>query len=504
MLKPMVLEKNIIKKMLVEVETSSLTEAYYFKNNLDVFFRDEIYPEIDVLFQGLESDIKGNILRFDKVPLEINVSNKDSLPEIKSLLIRKLKDVILSNKIHGSSIQKKTLKTKENEVNAVIYFLEKGIYPWWFSSDKLKDPDLLNRVINDSLFTAKLQAILRSENTQKRLVYQLNDQEIGKVVLALSKSTKTVKITSFNSVISTAIRMDFWTLIFNQLSRPNYRIYSTELTALIKQISNVSDSKSKGFEIDKDIVFQRIIPFIELCNKLTNVPVVFENSITNSINLIPSKGKSLADTLNHNLEIINKIESTAIVFNQKTELVKMEILERSEPIKTPEVLEEGLIVQNAGLALLHPFLKPFFENLGFLSEEKTIIKDRIPEVLTSLYFLATKQESPSEHELLCEKFLCNIPFEEAVLPVKKLSLIQKEACEEMLSAALSHWPALKTKNIDALRSEFLMREGKITVNPEREKLFIQRKTQDILLEQLPWSLGIMKFPWKRNIVFLEW
>lgn len=500
----MVLEKNIIKKMLVEVETTSLTEANYFKDHLDVFFRDEIYPEIEVLFERLESDINGNILRFDKIPLEINISNKNSLTEIKPLIISILKEVISSNKNHGSSIQKKSLKTKENEINAVIHYLEKGNYPWWFSPEKIKEKNLMNRLIDYPLFTSNLQPILRFENVQKRLVYQLNDKEINKVVFAISKTSKDAQRSNPISAIRTDFRMDFWKLIFNQLSKPNSRLYVIELKALIKRVLNLSDSKIQSVEIDKNLVLQSILPLIELGNALTNEPVVVENPVTNSIDLISSKSITSEDTLKHNLAIIHKIESTSVIFNEKTELIKKESPELIEPKKIAEVLEEGIIVQNAGLVLLHPFLKPFFENLGFLSEEKILLKDKIPEVLASLYFLATKQEGASEHELLCEKFLCDIPFEEAVLPVKKLSLKQKEACNEMLGAALSHWPALKTNNIDALRSEFLMREGKIIANAEREKLFIQRKTQDILLDQLPWSLSLMKCPWKKNMVFLEW
>ena len=74
----------------------------------------------------------------------------------------------------------------------------------------------------------------------------------------------------------------------------------------------------------------------------------------------------------------------------------------------------------------------------------------------------------------------------------------------MLSAVLKHWTALKSSNIDVLRSEFLMREGKISIKKDKTNLFVQRKTQDVLLEKLPWSLSFFKLPWIKHMTSLEW
>lgn len=500
----MVLEKNIIKKLNIEVETTSLADAFYFKDHLDAFFRNEIYPEIETILDKLQIEISSDILRFDSIPLEINISSKDSLNDIKPLILNKLINYIKVDVTQTRIVKSSSVKLKENNLNAALFFLKNGRCPWWFSIRKNTVKTLLKSALKDPNIGSKLRPILTSKNVQKRLVYQLNNETLSELVLAILKQPKNNQNSLDFSAITKGNRMGFWKLVLGQISHPNSSNYISKLITLSRRISGNSGTASKGTKIDKKVVIKHILPLIELTNTLTNSYVILENLTGNAISLNLSKGSSLIAVNKHNQSVIHEIASTTVIVSQTAELITMATSKIIETSKTTEVLEEGIIVENAGLVLLHPFLKPFFENLGFLSEGKTILTEKVPEVLATLYFLATKQESPGEHELLCEKFLCDIPFEKAIFPAEKLSEVQKDACDELLAAALSHWPALKTKNIDVLRSEFLTREGKITGNAEKEKLFIQRKTQDMLLEQLPWNLGIMRLPWKKNFVFLEW
>ncbi len=166
-------------------------------------------------------------------------------------------------------------------------------------------------------------------------------------------------------------------------------------------------------------------------------------------------------------------------------------------------VEEGTIFSNAGLILLHPFLKRFFENLEFLENNK-IVPEKLEEALHLLHYVACKKEQPYEHELLFEKFICNVPLKHPVRKDIQLSEKQKESCNVLLSSALHHWDGLKTNSVDALRSEFLMREGRLLTTEEHYKLFVQRKTQDILLETLPWNLSLAKIPWKKKMILIDW
>ena len=142
-------------------------------------------------------------------------------------------------------------------------------------------------------------------------------------------------------------------------------------------------------------------------------------------------------------------------------------------------------------------------NMELLSENK-IRPEKRDLAVHLLHYVATKNEQPSEHELVFEKYLCHIPVNQPINKFVNLTSEQKNSCDDLLHAVLKHWSALRTNSIDALRSEFLLRQGKLTINKERHRLFIQRNTQDILLDTLPWNLHLVKLPWKKQLLYVEW
>ena len=165
----------------------------------------------------------------------------------------------------------------------------------------------------------------------------------------------------------------------------------------------------------------------------------------------------------------------------------IKISAEKEEIQPQTLDEEGTLLGNAGLVLLHPFLKHFFINLNLLDGKK-VKPEKQDLAVHLLHYIATRNTKPSEHDLAFEKYLCNIPALQPIDKFIKLSRDQKVACDELLEAVLKHWSGLRTNAIDALRSEFLMREGKLTIKEDTHKLFVPRKTQDILLDTLPWNL----------------
>ena len=502
----MIQDKNVIKKLNVEIETSSLQDAYYFKDHIDTYFRDKIYPEIEAILDKLQYEVDSKIVRFGTIPIEINISSKDSLNDIKPFIINKLKNILTINTAQNSNIIKTTYKATENKLNAFLFYLEKGRMPWWFTAEESFDSTTLKHITNDPLFVSKLAPILTNINVQKRLVLQLNDEALIEVVLAITNVSKYNQNTTPNLRVIKDIRLDFWQVILAQIAHKDTSKYVQELEVLAQRISGNATSSNKHFKMRLKSLEQHILPLINLSNTLSTVGVVIKYSKKDTVVLQLSEGRSVQLLNVQNQDTIKAIQSDELRFVPSTKIVDgpESTMEYQQSPQTDDALEDGIIVENAGLVLLHPFLKQLFNNLGFLSEDKKIKESSLSEALGVLHFLATKQETPNEQDLLCEKFICDIPFEEAISPVSELSEKQKNACDEMLEAVLTHWPALKTKNIDVLRSEFLTREGKVTVEGEKENLFIQRKTQDMLLDKLPWNISLMKLPWKENFVFLEW
>ncbi|MFC4635119.1 contractile injection system tape measure protein [Dokdonia ponticola] len=159
-------------------------------------------------------------------------------------------------------------------------------------------------------------------------------------------------------------------------------------------------------------------------------------------------------------------------------------------------------VPNAGLIILHPYLKPFFYNCGIIDDTHTIID---PEVAVhTLHYLATKKEQQLESQLLFEKFLCGIPLKKPIQRHIQLSDTIKKQAEELLESVIENWGVLNNASPDLVRHEFLQRAGKLSFKEDNPKIVIERKTQDILVDKLPWGIGICRLPWLDHLVYTNW
>lgn len=166
------------------------------------------------------------------------------------------------------------------------------------------------------------------------------------------------------------------------------------------------------------------------------------------------------------------------------------------------VLNEGLYLHNAGLVLLHPFLPRFFEALGIASDETLVQPER---ALCLLHFLATGQRAAPEYELLLPKLLCDVPLEMPVESMIELTVAEEDEAAALLDAVVRHWEALRDTSADSLRGTFLTRHGKLSQRDDGDYLLqVEKQSFDILLDQLPWGIGIVKLPWMRKMLWVEW
>jgi hypothetical protein len=167
----------------------------------------------------------------------------------------------------------------------------------------------------------------------------------------------------------------------------------------------------------------------------------------------------------------------------------------------PLDLHEGVFIDCAGVVLLHPFLPRLFERLGLVADDRLLQPDR---ALALLHFLATGQSSAPEHALVLSKLLCGMePSDLAGAPVE-LSEADRTEAEDLLQAAIAYWPAIGQTTLDGFRGNFLVRPGKLSKRGDDDLLQIEKQGWDILLGQLPWSIGVVRLPWMRRMLWVEW
>lgn len=172
-------------------------------------------------------------------------------------------------------------------------------------------------------------------------------------------------------------------------------------------------------------------------------------------------------------------------------------------LKKQEVEDVGEYhIENAGLIILHPYLKDFFKACDLLDENNDIPNPEL--AIHLLHYLATKKEQQFESNMVFEKFLCGIAIEQSIRREVVIPEGLKQKAEDLLKSVAHNWSALNDASTDLLRNEFLQRSGKLSFKAENPKITIERKVHDILLDRLPWALGLCKLPWVDKLIFTDW
>ncbi len=262
---------------------------------------------------------------------------------------------------------------------------------------------------------------------------------------------------------------------------------------LIKQFSNTQLTlllRQPAFQINALVKQHREAFWNAVLQRITG-----EETLPTAIHRIDSRN------LHHfQLAVDQFLEKNQLPLAKQSEK-KVEAEASSEnPLKDEEV---DFYISNAGLVLLHPFFQPLLERLDLLVD-KQIAADKKDQAVQLLHYLATRQTDAYEHELLLEKILCGCPVELSIDRNVNLTDQQLQEADAVLESCLEHWQALKSNSIDALRATFLQREGKITTQENQIRLVVERQAQDILLDQLPWGIHLIKLPWLEQLIFVEW
>jgi hypothetical protein len=171
----------------------------------------------------------------------------------------------------------------------------------------------------------------------------------------------------------------------------------------------------------------------------------------------------------------------------------------------PPPEEEGIFIRHAGLVLLHPFLPAFMAQMGLLHPDGRWKNPAAQERgLWLSQYLVSGEEELEEPDIFLNKLLCGVPMEQPVerrwVPLPE----EVREAEQLLGQVIGHWTALKGISIAGLRTNFLLREGKLLHQEEAWLLQVEQRTWDVLLGFLPWGIGYIKTPWMEERLVTEW
>ncbi|SDI22917.1 hypothetical protein SAMN05421846_105116 [Chryseobacterium taeanense] len=480
-------QDHIIQKVVVEITVNNKEKAYRIKDDINNFLSIDVFPEIEKYINSLEQKLAGNTLQIPCLELNLDIKNSSLNTELRDKIVLLFKEELSEiSKLDKTSGQGKENETEadiigfqEKMVQTFIYFLENGCMPWW-NSDK-KSIDFLETKMFDKLISAKnfkksMISVLSNQYVQDRIIHQLSDRQIPQLCLAILEN-KELKINLETEMIRRISKLNYqdrivvWKLILHLLSEYLKSPGSNLQEYFLQQILKVNPAEFYNLKSSENWkTVAEVFPFMK------------EKEILERIESYKTEIKDQQENTNINEEIINKHTT-----------------ENHEEA----IANNGQYVRNAGLILIHPFIKTFFEHCDLLHPETQELTD--PELCAHLlHFIATGNTNAPEYDMTFEKFLCNIPIHQSINRHIKLSRKHKTQATNVIESVLHNWKPMKNSSPALLQNEFFQRSGKLVVTDYDYTLTVERKTQDVLLDKLAWGIGLVKLPWKEKFMFVNW
>jgi hypothetical protein len=213
------------------------------------------------------------------------------------------------------------------------------------------------------------------------------------------------------------------------------------------------------------------------------------------------------------LQPVEQAKTVSIANQQRTftqPVIHPRINDRVSPppvAKLPKVAtseQTGLYVTNAGLVILNPFFYTYFSRLGLLELSKFKDEDARHRAVYLLQRLVTEEEKPAEETMVLNKILCGMPLEEPLQTGIVLTDAEKQLAKELVHVATQQWDKMKNTSVDGFRNSFIIREGIVWQDEEAWFLKVTPRSYDIILQTLPWSMGMIRYSWTEKTLYTEW
>ncbi|MBK8565143.1 MAG: hypothetical protein IPN76_17840 [Saprospiraceae bacterium] len=354
-----------------------------------------------------------------------------------------------------------------------LAFLETGQFP--------QDLQLPENILKSSLDSLALDQFAME---QLRRLFRRNGQALRRLALQHRGSFLKKVVVLFTSLPQDGLVQGLEELRAFYKNRPprgfsNFRQLEVAIWELVLQRTIMEHQKTEGGQLLREVV--------QAPHLATAVLSMVEAAKRNR-----QKYPVMSDA------VASKLKAAQVVAQAQKPIEKLLKSMDSE-------VKEGIYMANAGVVLLHVYLSNLFGELGLLTPQRQFKEvDGQVKAVHLLHYLATKEMEAPESELLLSKLLCGMDLEQPIDRFVALTEEERDECEGLLKAAIQHWGALGNASPDGLREGFLSRSGKLEKRESGWHLRVERQAIDILLDKLPWGIGMVKLPWMPSLLTVEW
>lgn len=469
--------QHIIKKQIINLSLDKKLDAFHIQQLVSSYYINKVVPVLQKAFDDACS--AEETITLDTLEIDLGIINVMQIEKGNwdDEVFKKITEQLIPVK-HGLSNENVKMKSGVFSISAQwIFYMQHGYLPWnVLQTNTLWYNKVLESFAADATAISKLRNLIRHyPNSKKRIIFQHSEFFLKALIETL-----------------TAENEDALTQLMND---------AAEIISLLNKNKLSFDEKQV-----KQKLWEQVLDIAASGEKnLTPLKITIQVLTTNLSDKQISK-KALKDFLlknNIDASALKKIKEEKNIFSEN-KILKKEVTETAIESVISAIDEEGIYIINAGMVLLHPFLPQFFKNLNLVNGESFVDKLSHQKALYLLHYLSTGNTAPEEHELVMAKVLCAYPLEEPVDKFIELRMDELQEADNLLMSAIQQWEILKGTSVNGLREGFLQRNGKLFTKNNNLHLQVEANSIDVLLDQLPWNLSLVKLAWMKEFLKVEW
>ena len=549
---------HLIGRQVLDLRIGAEQDAFRVQNDISFALRHRILPRLEAVFDRMTG--AGQVLRIDRIEIDLGALDPERLEaELEEKMMRSIEAALETHvgaqqgASQGASIGLQEIAPAQSVLETWAYFLEHGVLPWWqqFTDHRAWEAAIVAALEQAPRAAVPLARRLVAENRiRQRLLDQfslpvleallLSQQgTAGPAILSLQEILTARYRHFFSGKISPQAGKDFyWSVALSLLAPP--RGEADGIKALIEawiMALSVATGKSLAETISacRDALAQagdraqekKRAAIMRLLDDAGGYPgkllthAARENTRPDQhpdeiepsrLDASAPEAGHLPDSPGKDATIQSKTGKNTVspdehMRGDQTPFSPEKRPEKDVPLKdapAPAEAPDAMYLRNAGLVILHPFLRPFLENVGLVQGNAFVDAEAQVRAVHLLEYLVRGETATPEYELALNKILCGLPLGQPVGRDIVLTAQEQEESEKLLRVTIDHWQALKNTSPDGLRLNYLLRAGKLSRKDDFWLLHVEHKTHDLLLNRLPWGLGMIRLSWMERLLRVEW
>lgn len=436
-------------------------------------------------------DDAGQVLVLDRLEVDVSPTCLDDLSDELGLAISRQARVWLrdaerssgsvpssrpgSSGTRGADIARRSPAQSRDEVLAT--FLQSGRVPWWAGAEVTEDLDATMRASLDEHASSAVRPswvpALKDAVTRRRLVLQFSEATVRRVVRLLASAVAD----ALDEVLC--------------LESTHGGVYSVRRALDTRAIDLAAREAGLDSSVTPAAAGESGVP-VRSSPLATDLAAAARAADPRVARVAPHPAPGPGD-------------GVAAEPGQSTGDEPRLDVGATAPRSSGDGEESGILVEHAGLVLLHPFLPRLLAAVSLLTDVESAGPTDRGRAVGLLHHLATGEHQVAEHTSTVAKVLCGMELHEPVPRDPRLASAAYDEADALLHAVIGHWEALKGTSPAALRGEFLCRPGLLSVDLDGGWLLrVEERTADILLDGLPWGIGMIRLPWMRRMLRVDW